>query len=375
MTGTKGQNTQIEPSLNYDIRDIMISPARALSAKRILVMTIALVFGVLWYDIFVYIALFVDDQSVVTAWSVYGLLPFHFISFSSSIAQSVHYIGYLLALFMAMLGMFAVSLIEIEQMRGNRFLSITQTFKVTISRSKQMLKSLTAIVSFIVFIVLLILVVGLLLRLPIIGEWIYALTFLIPSFIASLFTAFVIFVLFLSVLLLPAVAATDKKGEAFTSILEMFSSVIRQPVRWVIYTAVTLVTAKISSFVYAYFSYRAVQFFVGVSSISGGRRPLSLIKVGLSHLPVKSDLVYQTCNLFPGIDFGFSFIAYARGSSSEPVGYVMAFMLFLIFASVIGYFLATVATAQTRGYAVIRYYKDGSRVDKESSMLGEEERG
>ena len=49
------------------------------------------------------------------------------------------------------------------------------------------------------------------------------------------------------------------------------------------------------------------------------------------------------------------------------------FMLFLIFASIIGYMLAIVATAQARGYVVIRFLKDTHKVPDESPLFFEEE--
>ncbi len=43
----------------------------------------------------------------------------------------------------------------------------------------------------------------------------------------------------------------------------------------------------------------------------------------------------------------------------------MAFMIFIIFASIIGYFLTIIAVGQARGYAVIRYLKDGYKIENE----------
>ena len=52
---------------------------------------------------------------------------------------------------------------------------------------------------------------------------------------------------------------------------------------------------------------------------------------------------------------------------------LMAIMLFLIFASIIGYFLAVVATAQARAYVVIRYKKDDYEIATESPLFFEDE--
>ena len=89
----------------------------------------------------------------------------------------------------------------------------------------------------------------------------------------------------------------------------------------------------------------------------------------MSHLPTNSDLVKETFNLFPGIDWSFSIYHWARGGGNEIVGYAMTVVLFLIFASIIGYMLAVVATAQARGYVVIRYIKDTYKISEETSLF------
>ena len=63
----------------------------------------------------------------------------------------------------------------------------------------------------------------------------------------------------------------------------------------------------------------------------------------------------------------------ARGGGNEAAGHVMALMLFLIFASIIGYMLAIVATAQARGYVAIRYFKDTYKIPDESPLFFEDE--
>ena len=67
-------------------------------------------------------------------------------------------------------------------------------------------------------------------------------------------------------------SAADRAGETFTAILETFSTVIRQPVRWLSYTAYALVAGKVASFVYAYFCFRAVQFIGWSAGLGGGDR-------------------------------------------------------------------------------------------------------
>ncbi len=363
----------MDPHLHYDFRDILIAPARALSAKRIFVMTLFLCSGLIVYDLFTYAAVALDGEKVGTFWKIYGLAPVTLFLFDHVVARIVYALGAALGIFAVMLGFFAVAAIEMEQVRGNRFLSIGGAILFTLKRFTQMALSELAIIAFMALIVVLFLLLGLITRIPFIGEYIYALTFLVPAFIIAIFTVFIFAVFQVSVVLLPVTAAAERNGEAFTAILETFSTVVRQPVRWLLYTAYGLAAAKVCSFVYAYFCYRAVQFVGWAVSISGGDKADALIRGGLSHLPLRSDLVRETLSIFPGINFSFSIAHWVRPMSGDPAGHVMALMLFLIFASIIGYALASLATAQARGYVVIRYLKDEYRIADEQPLFLEAE--
>lgn len=363
----------MDSPLHYDFRDVLIAPARALSAKRIFVMTLFLVAAIGIYDIFVYLAAAIDGEPLGTFWNVYGLLPLVWFTFDSAAAVGIYALGLVLSILALMLGFFGVSAIEVEQIRGNRFFSIAGAIGFSLRRFSQILLSELSILLFMLVILVLFLLLGLVTRIPYLGEWIYALTFLLPAFVIAIFTVFIFAVFQVSVILLPAAAAAERHGESFTAILETFSTIIRQPVRWLIYTAWGLVAAKACSWVYAYFCYRSVQFAAWATSITAGEKAESTVRTGLGHLPLRSDLTQAVFQFLPGVDWSFSIAHLARSAGGGTAGHVMGFMLFLIFASILGYFLAAVATAQARGYVVIRYLKDEYRIADEKPLFFEEE--
>jgi len=55
--------------------------------------------------------------------------------------------------------------------------------------------------------------------------------------------------------------------------------------------------------------------------------------------------------------------------TESAISYFMAVMLFLIFASILGYALAIVAAAQARGYVALRYLKDNYSIAAEESLF------
>ena len=364
---------KIMEKLHYNFRDIMWAPARAFSAKQIFVMTFFLLLALAVYDIFYYLAQVIEGERLSILISAWGFFPFEDFTFGNNIARTVFGAGAALALLAVMMGFFAVAAINIENIRGNRFFSNIAALKFAFRRSRQILFSELAIILFILFIVFLFFLVGLVSRIPYIGEWLFVLFFALPNFIIAILTVFIVFIFTLSFLLLPAAAAAERHGESFSVILETFSTVIRQPARWFGYTLYSLVTAKVCSFIYAYFVYRSVQFVGWSSGLGGGENITKLIKSGLAHLPTGSDLVEEMFRIFPGVDFSFSISRWVSLGGDSAVSYVMAFMLFLIFATIVGYFLAVVAAAQARIFVVIRKLKDDYKIANEDSLFYKDE--
>lgn len=353
----------------FSFSDVAWAPARALSAKQIALMTAALLGGLIAYNLFSYLALLIQGDSFSSVYSAFGFFSFEPGAYSGLIPKLIFWAGAGVALYITMLGMFAVAAINIESIRGNRFFSARDAIRFTRARAGQLARAELAILVFVLFIVFLFFLLGLLVRMPFLGEWFWAVFFVIPNFIVALFTVFIMFVVILSVILLPAVAAAERRGETFAVILETFSTIIRLPLRWGCYTAFTLAAAKLSSFVYAYFCYRAVQFMTAASSLGGGKKVAGLVQSGLANLPVRSDLVYQVTNVFPGVRWGFDIPSGSIWVQSSAAADVVAFMLLVIFTTVLGYGLAIVAAGQARSYAVLKYYKDGYKLSDEEPLF------
>ncbi len=360
---------------HFDFRDVLWAPAKALTGKKIFIMTAFLCTALAVYDMFTYLALAVGSDSLDYVWSAYGFFPPLGLGLDSTVGWILMATGLGLSLLSLMMGFFAISAIEIEEVRGYPFLSITAAAGFAWRRFKQVFLSQLTILGFVAVVILLFALVGLASRIPYVGQWIYAALFVMPGFVVSLLAVIVIMVCMVSVVLLPAAAAADRHGEVFTAILETFSTFLRQPVRWLGYTAYSVVAAKLSGFVYAYLSFRAVQLMVVAGGLTGGQQRLTdMVSAGLSHLPVDSELVRETFNVLPSVDWSFAISHWTWSAGGDgAVGYLMAVMLFLIFASIWGYMFAIIATAQARAYVALRYIKDGYRIDEESSLFYQDE--
>ncbi len=356
-------------SPRYNFTDILSAPARAVSARRILVMTVYLLMALLVYNAFTYIALTVAGEKPGLIWDVYGLLPFVWFSMESWLARLVFYAGIALSGLFVMMGMFSVAIIEIEEIRGNRFMSARKAIAFGFKRLGQVFASELAMVLALAFLIGAGALLGLLTRIPYLGEWIFAIFFVLPNFLVAMLAMLVVAVLSVSVLLLPITAAAERHGQTFSAILETFSTIIRQPVRWVGYTAYALVSAKIFGFVYAYAAFRAIQFLVWTASLGGGSIPDDLVRSGLAHLPVRSDVAGFVFTLFPGVDWGFTVTRYISTGGTSASSYLMAVMLFVCFTTIIAYMLSTIATAQARTYVALRFRKDNYAIDAEKPLF------
>ncbi|MFQ5453284.1 MAG: hypothetical protein ACE5D6_03760, partial [Candidatus Zixiibacteriota bacterium] len=194
----------MKPHIYYNFKDILWAPAKALSVKRIFVMTFFVCVALVIYDIFTFIALAIDGEKLKYIISVYGLFPFYKITYGNVFAQIIFALGVIFSIISVMLGFFAVSAIEIEAARSNRFFSAFKAIRFSFNRLKQIFLSELSIAVFITFIILLMAVFGLICRIPFIGQWLYAIFFLIPGFIIAIFTVFIFIVLQVSLILLPS---------------------------------------------------------------------------------------------------------------------------------------------------------------------------
>ena len=77
----------MEPAPRFNFRDVLSAPARALSAKQILVMTLFLLAAFCVYNLFVYLAYAIQGDSLKSVWDVYGCFPFARIGFNTPAAK------------------------------------------------------------------------------------------------------------------------------------------------------------------------------------------------------------------------------------------------------------------------------------------------
>lgn len=242
----------------FDIRDIFRAPRLALSGKKLYLQASGLVLGYLGFLILTYIAHLLSGLSFSEVWENYGLFPVYDFSFSGLWAWLVFIIGILFFLSIFLCFNSAVGKVTYEQLKGDEFYSSKDCYRFLKKNWKTVLLVPLSILVLVVILVICGVVIGLLGKIPYVGELGLGLFYGIPIFVVALFAVYALFIFTISLLLTPAIVATTKE-DVFETVVQLFSSIWSQPWRYFVYTGLSGLLAKLGAFVLGYFCYRGVQ--------------------------------------------------------------------------------------------------------------------
>ncbi len=352
----------------YDMRAVVVAAGKALSLKKIFAASFYLVIGYLLYTSVTYLALLYDGVSFEYIRQSYGFFPVRLFPFDAVVAQILHVLGIGLAALCLSLAIMAVAAITFEELRGNVFFSSAKAVRLAFRRSPTLVIGYVSLAVLVAAIYLLGVVTGLIGRIPLLGDLIIGFFYIIPIFFTLLLTVFVIFVGCLGLLLLPVIIAAQKTRDLFDALLHLFSIVIRQPVRFLWYLALSAGLAKVASFILAYFFYRTLQFSRLLLVQGGGEKLERMFNAAMGMLPLESPVTAFVISLFPGVRFGFSLSRWGYGGETSLGAFLLAVSFFLLFMAVVGYMISVLATGLARGYVVIRRVKDGHLIIEEPPL-------
>lgn len=368
-----------KPGLDFSFRGIVAVPAKALELKKVFIGALALLAALVIYNLLTYLAVLVDGLSVGSTFDRHSFFPFDSINFVSIQAKVIFILGIAAGAGALMTGSLAIGIINIEELRGNRLYGARQALRFAYSRAANMFFALLALALFVLIVSALLSLLGLLARIPFVGESIFSVLFVLPGFVSAILVTLVIVIFFLSFLTLPASAAADRVGETFTAILESFSTLIRQPFRWFGYTLYTLAAGKFCVWILALFSLLTIKFLGSVTALTGAEAVSRTIAGGAKLLPLKSWFAAFTFDLWPKLDglIGFNpgvdVTRLGKGGQETFAAYLMAISLLLIFAYIWGYGVSIIATGQAYIYVILRKFRDDYDITAEDPLFMEEE--
>lgn len=372
------------PNFYFDYRDIFRAPRLALSGKKLFIQTFGFVIGYVGYLILTYIAYSLSGFPISETWDSYGYFPLYDFVFNNWISWVIWGAGVLIMLVSWLLTNTCVAKVTYEQLKGDEFYSAKEAVRFLKKNWKTVLLSPLSILLMFIFLLVCGLLIGLLGKIPVLGEIGFALFFGLPIFVVALFAVYIVFVLLNSIILAPAIVGTLPE-DSFETIVQSFSTIWNQPWRFFLYTGILGVLAKVGSFIFGYFCFRAIQLTIWVCGVFMSDKLYNLIEGGLGYLPYNPSVTNYMTNLFAGISFGFQIPAPSEGVALNWSGEIAAFILGITFVLIgfviFSYALAIISAGQAISFVIIYKKKEGENLlqrkteEEDSEFVTETKKG
>lgn len=348
--------------MRFDVRDIFKSPRFALSLQRIWIQFLGLFFGYLGYLFFTYISFMTAGIGLSTGWKKYGLLPCIFSEAANWYSIIVYLIGLIWLIAVYLISATAVSRATYMLVRGNHFYTWTNAVRFALRKTASILLSPVAILLIIVFILAGGAIVGLLGKIPVVGEFgITIFTFI--WFFTSLLVVFLVIIFAIALIQAPAIIATTN-DDAFEAVFQSFSLAWSQPWRLIFYEVISAAFAVAGLLVLAFLSKKAYIVMdrvfsnvMGADFINISSHGMYLLNIWLFHsinwanslLGDISGMVYFSREFIPiPLPHGYQFVA----------SYIFAFWMLIIGGFIFSYGLASFNVGNTLSYIILRKKKD-----------------
>lgn len=367
--------------MRFDVRDVFKSPRLALSLQRIWIQFLGLVLGYFGYLVFTYISLITAGTGFSNGWKKYGLLPCLFSESANWYSVIIFVIGLFWLIAVYLIASTAVSRATYMLVKGNHFYTWRDATRFALKKTASVLLSPVAILIIIVFCLAGGAVIGLLGKIPLVGEFgVTIFTFL--WFFASLFVVFLVIILVVTLIQAPAIIATTN-DDAFEAVFQSFSLVWSQPWRLILYEVVSAVMAVIGMLVLAFLSKKAFivmdrvfSLVMGADFINITSHGMYILNIWLFHsiawvnsiLGDMSAMVYFSREFIPlQLPHGYQFVT----------SYIFAIWMLIIGGLIFSYGLASFNVGNTLSYLILRKKKDDEnlieRKDPEEEDYEEEE--
>ena len=367
--------------LRFDFRDLFNAPRLAFSIQRIWIQFVGIVMGYAGYLILTYLSYFLNNYTFDVVWKKYGLLPCLFASGEAFPWYSwvLYAIGAVFLLFAYLVTNTAVARAVYMTSKGNHFYSWKESFAFAFRKMWSILLTPVSIIILIGLLILGSLIIGLLGKIPFVGEIGLSL-FTVFWFIGALIIFFFAIVVLVSVLMVPGIIATTDE-DAFEAVFQVFSVTWGQPVRLIFYQLISFFLSIVSLVVFAFAVKKAIVImnglfinFMGSDFINLSNNGQALVQnwtfmlQGIFESTIKelSPFIFYTHNytLIPPADLSISVIISS---------YIYAISLLIIGGWVLSYGLSTFTTGNTLFYLVLIKFKDGENLLEREDAEEEEE--
>jgi hypothetical protein len=290
----------------------------------------------------------------------------------------IYLIGVVFAAVVLLLFGSMVCKIAYQQLKGDDFYSMGDAGGFLRKNWKAVAFSPFSLIGMLVFCAVSGLVIGLVGRIPFVGEWAFALT-VVLTFFAALLTVYVASVFLLSLLLGPSVVGSTRE-DTMETVIQLFSTAWSQPWRLAIYEGLLAILVSVGTQVLAGFASAAFWLISAICGLGMGDKLQQMAGVALHYMPAKCfswpcfsldwmQSVPWVSKFIPQIvDF-----ASVQSGSILWAGRLLAVMLIVVIGFVGSYSFATWSSGQTLIYIALRKKKDDENLLERKDEREEEE--
>ncbi len=362
--------------LHFNYKDLFRSARLAFSLQRVWINFLGLVIGFLTYDVLTYVSFLVAGRGFVPMWERFGLFPCLYGIGGPWYSWLIFWIGVILLIAILLLTNTAVSRAVYMNLKGETFYTWKEAFGFALKRWGSVLAAPTAIIGIIAFFVAGALIMGLLGRIPYVGE--LGTAFMTIFYMGSaLFVFFLVLVLIVALFFVPSIIATTNE-DAFEAVFQSFSISTGQPWRIIGYGIVVGVIEILAFVILAWAVKEAFLIFNFLFVVGMGHKFLDLMNNGLALVqswvyPTLNWIQYAFGNLSQYFYFARDFVPKDVPVVMEISAWIFAISMLAVGALVVAYAEATGNAGITLMYLVMRKHQDDENLLERKEEEEEEE--
>ncbi len=271
--------------MHFNYKDVPRAARFAFSAKKIYVQFLGLLLGTIVYSMLAYIGFLTSGYSITEVWNNFHYIPIPLGEPLTFWGLFFVYLG--LALFVIIQLLFGVAIAKItyEQLKGDEFYEIKRALKFAFGEGRSAIFTPITIILVIIFILIGGVILGLIGKIPWLGELVLLLMS-VPVIFTAVFIVYLLFALALSYfLVVPIVAVTN--SDTFDALFELFSTLNDQNWRFIGYEVFLYIIKPIAFGVFAWSIAKGLRIVHWVLSAHWlmGDKFVKIEKAAVSYLP------------------------------------------------------------------------------------------
>ncbi len=362
-------------TLEYIWKDVFRGARLGFSPKKIWIAVKGLLMGVIGYSIISYLSFMASGWDIRNIWQEFRYIPFPFFQANLTwYGWIIWAIAGLWALYFYFITTTSISKITFEQLKGDEFYESKEAWTFAHKNWKGTFLSPIYLVLFIAALILTGLVLGLVGRIPHVGQILIGLS-TIPIFAGALFVVYLTIVLGVVTISASAIVATSE-SDTFDTLFEGFSLINDQTWRYILWEAILLITTFIGIVIFAWLFKYGITLTNRILAVWAGPRNWWNIMwhnanwyLHMPWLPVWVAKWYPT--LIAPTEFisarSESLIQYP-GATTTFGGFLLGLSFYMVIFIIIAYGISTFSAGQTLIYTILVKIKD------EKDLLVKEEK-